>query len=264
MKASGCCSPDTAVCFQSTLLVFDEEFQRQQHLSFSAGDAVLDYLDKLYYREEVWQEFLQAELLALPGWAGLMRALKKTEPSSASRCALLVDGFLAVRLTMLRAASRTRAAETTQEESPLKTQEKRRLSRAARIYDAARVVRLSANEVTRLSDAEWTTFTNEVKAFNGLERRRVLHLAYERWHEREILRGLASHRKYRSLTDGASRQTADRPLKYSSALTSVRNPCVALSRKLTRWWRPSVLPATSVWPWTIRESMIRTAPLFAR
>ena len=87
------------------------------------------------------------------------------------------------------------------QESPLKTQEKRRLSRAARVYDAARVVSLSADEVTRLSDAEWAAFVSEVKACNGLERRRILHLAYERWHEREILRGLASHRKYRGLSD---------------------------------------------------------------
>ncbi len=83
------------------------------------------------------------------------------------------------------------------EESPLKTQEKRRLSRAARIYDAARVVSLSADEMDRLSDAEWAAFVAEVKACNGVERRRILHLAYERWHEREILRGLASHRTYR-------------------------------------------------------------------
>ena len=107
--------------------------------------------------------------------------------------------FLAVRLTMARVASRMGAAETVPEESPLKTQEKRRLSRAARVYDAARVVSLSADEVIRLSDAEWTAFVSEVKACNGLERRRILHLAYERWHEREILRGLASHRRYRGL-----------------------------------------------------------------
>ena len=105
---------------------------------------------------------------------------------------------------MARVASRMGAAEKAPEESPLKTQERRRLSRAARVYDAARVVRLSADEITRLSDSEWTAFVSEVKAFNGLERRRIFHLAYERWHEREILRGLASHRKYRGVSDGSS------------------------------------------------------------
>jgi uncharacterized protein len=193
--------------FPRYLAGLDDEFQRQQHLGFSATDAVLDYLDKQYYREAVWPDVIQSELLALPGWAGLIRKLEE-DPSLAPHRTLpcsLMD-FLAVRLTMSRVASQTGGAEAVPEENPLKTQERRRLSRAARVYDAARVVRLSASEVTRLSDSEWTAFVSEVKAFNGLERRRVLHLAYERWHEREILRGLASHRKYRGLTDGAGDQ----------------------------------------------------------
>jgi uncharacterized protein len=197
--------------FPKCLAGLDDEFRRQRRHRFSASDAVLDCLDALQYREAMWPELIQAELLALPGWAGLMRTLEENPslaPHHALPCSLM--DFLAVRLTMSRLASQMGAAEAGEEESALKTQEKRRLSRAARVYDAARVVRLSANEVMRLSDAEWTTFANEVKAFNGLERRRVLHLAYERWHEREILRGLASHRKYRSLTEGAS-ETKRRP-----------------------------------------------------
>ena len=91
------------------------------------------------------------------------------------------------------------------------------------------MVSLSADEVNRLSDAEWTAFVSEVKACNGLERRRILHLAYERWHEREILRGLASHRRYRGLSRPAK---AGPPRRCSSALTSARNPCGARSKKL--------------------------------
>jgi uncharacterized protein YbcC (UPF0753/DUF2309 family) len=165
----------------------------------------LDYLDTQYFREPEWQHVLQAELLALPGWAGLMHRLEEDPdlaPHEPLPCSLM--DFLAVRLTMARVASRMGVGEATPEESPLKTQERRRLSRAARVYDAARVVRLSADEITRLSEPEWAAFVSEVKAFNGLERRRILHSAYERWHEREILRGLASHRKYRSLSDSLS------------------------------------------------------------
>ena len=197
--------------FPKYLAGLDEEFQRQEHLSFSAADAVLDYLETQYFREADWQHVLQAELLALPGWAGLMRSLEEDPglaPHEIRHCSLM--DFLAVRLTMSRVASRMGAAEKAPEESPLKTHESRRLSRAARVYDAARVVRLSSDEITRLSDSEWTAFVSVVKAFNGLERRRILHLAYERWHEREILRGLASHRKYRGLSDGSS-DLAGRP-----------------------------------------------------
>jgi len=195
--------------FPLYLTGLDEELARQEYLSFSATDAVLDYLDTLYFREPDWEAVLQAELLALPGWAGLMRQLEKNPalaPHENIPCSLM--DFLAVRLTMARVASREGAAETVPEESHLKTQEKRRLSRAARVYDAARVVSLSAGEVTRLSDEEWAAFADEVKACNGLERRRILHLAYERWHERQILGGLASHRQYRGLYGREARPSA--------------------------------------------------------
>jgi uncharacterized protein YbcC (UPF0753/DUF2309 family) len=195
--------------FPRFLIGLDEEFRRQGYFAFSAIDAVLDYLDALYFREADWERVIQSELLALPGWAGLIHRLEK-DPSLAPHesvpCSLM--DFLAVRLTMARVASRTGAAETVPEESPLKTQEKRRLSRAARIYDAARVVSLSADEVARLSDADWTSFVNEVKACNGIERRRILHLAYERRHESEILHGLASHRTYRGLSGFEGRPAA--------------------------------------------------------
>jgi uncharacterized protein len=195
--------------FPKYLVGLDDEFKKQERLSFSSADAVLDYLEAQSLRVAEWSEILQAELLALPGWAGLMHKLEE-EPALAPHHTLpcsLMD-FLAVRLTMSHVASRRGAAEAVPQESPLKTQEKRRLSRTARIYDAARVLRLSAGEINCLSESEWEAFVSEVRSFNGLERRRILHLAYERWHEREILRGLASHRKYRGLFDQQGRPPA--------------------------------------------------------
>jgi len=195
--------------FPRYLTGLDEEFQRQACLSFSACDAVLDYLDSQHFREGDWHKILQTELLALPGWAGLMRRLEE-DPSLAPHKSLpcsLMD-FLAVRLTMTRVASRRSVGESHPQENPLKTEEMRRLSRTARVYDAARVVSLSAGEVQTLSGDEWAAFVSEVKASNGWERRRILHLAYERWHERHVLGGLASNRKYRGLSEVPSRPAA--------------------------------------------------------
>jgi uncharacterized protein len=184
--------------FPRYLAGLDEEFQRQEDLSFSAADSVLDYLDSRRVEESEWGNVLQTELLALPGFAGLMRQFEEDPalaPHERVPCSL-VD-FLAVRFTMARVASRASTAESLPEESPLKTEENRRLSRAARLYDAARVVSLSADEIDRLSDGEWDAFAAEVKDCNGVERRRIFHLAYERRHEQEILGGLVSHRTYR-------------------------------------------------------------------
>ncbi|HTR34617.1 MAG TPA: DUF2309 domain-containing protein [Bryobacteraceae bacterium] len=195
--------------FPRFLQGLDEAFRRQEHLGFSAADAVLDYLDAQQVQEADWENVLQAELLALPGWAGLMSRIEE-EPGLAihERVPAQLLDFLAVRLTMVRVASQRGAADDLPEESPLKTQEKRRLSRAARIYDAARVVSLSADEVKSLTDDEWSGFVREARACNGLERRRIFQLAYERRHEHEILSGLASHRKYRGLSEPKARHAA--------------------------------------------------------
>ena len=195
--------------FPRYLAGLDDEFRRQEYFSFSATESVLDYLDAQRFHESEWEEVLQAELLALPGWAGIIRRLEENPglaPHQRVACSLM--DYLAVRLTMSRVASRMGAAAPGPEESPLKSQEKRRLSRAARVYDAARVSSLSAGEVKRLSDADWVSLVREVRACNGLERRRILHLAYERWHEREILSGLASHREYHGLYKSTARPAA--------------------------------------------------------
>lgn len=195
--------------FPKYLAGLDEEFRRQDQASLSAAAAALEYLDARQFGEAEWEEILQAELLALPGWAGLFHELEK-KPDLAPHItvpARLMD-FVAVRLTMTGVASRIHESEPTIEESPLKSEEKRRLSRAARIYDAARVLSLSAGEIAALSEHEWDAFASEVKACNGVERRRILHLAYERRHEREILRGLASHYTYRGPVHNQDRPAA--------------------------------------------------------
>jgi uncharacterized protein YbcC (UPF0753/DUF2309 family) len=187
--------------FPTYLCGLDNEFRRQEDASFSAADAVLDYLDARGVREPEWEDILRTELLALPGWAGLMRRLEESPrlaPHEQLPCSLI--DFLAVRLTMSRVAAGMGADETVPQESPFKTRQSRRLSRAARNYDAARVASFSAAEVSLLSESEWASFVSEVKACNGVERRRILHLAYERWHERAVLHGLASHRRYRGLS----------------------------------------------------------------
>ena len=193
--------------FPRYLRGLDAEFARQESLAYSSTEVVLDALAAVDPAE--WAGAIETELVALPGWAGLMWTLEENPglaPHEKLPCKLM--DFLAVRLTMSKVASRMGAAENVPQENPLKTQEKRRLSRAARSYDAARVLSLSTDEVQRLSDTEWTSFASEVRSCNGVERRRILHLAYERRHEREILRGLASHRRYRGLHELSGRPAA--------------------------------------------------------
>ena len=94
--------------------------------------------------ETQWEEVLRAGVARVARLGGPDTQTRRESASgSASISALFPDGFLAVRLTMSRVASVMGAAENVPHENPLKTIEKRRLSRAARIYDAARVVSFS-------------------------------------------------------------------------------------------------------------------------
>ena len=121
------------------------------------------------------------------------------------------------------------------------------------------MVSLSADEVTRLSESEWTAFVSEVKACNGLERRRILHLAYERWHEREILRGLASHRQY----SGPVASPNGRPPAQVFFCIDEREESMRRAlEEVDPEWRRSAPPGTSAWPSTTRESTTRTGAAF--
>ncbi len=195
--------------FPQHLQGLDRAFRRQAELGYSAVAVVLEYLHETGCAEADWLRVITSELQALPGWAGIIRQLEKNPawaPHHPLPCSLM--DYLAVRLTMTRVAERQGVADAAAEPDLLKTQANRRLSRAARIYDAARVLRLAPAEIHQLSDLEWAAFTREVNACNGLERRRILHLAYERCHEREVLRSLASHHQYRGPAEPAARPAA--------------------------------------------------------
>jgi len=178
-------------------------FRAQEGLSPAA--VVLACLNDFRVPTKAWESLLVAELLALPGWAGLMSKLER-EPGLAPHTRLpcsLMD-FLAVRLTLTRVAvenawaarGETRPFWTHWREAapaPVPS-ESERMAAAARLFEAARLLGLTAERVAALSDAELASFRAEVEAFGDWERRRVWHLAYERRHEHEILKPLAGHR----------------------------------------------------------------------
>ncbi|MGH9844483.1 MAG: putative inorganic carbon transporter subunit DabA, partial [Blastocatellia bacterium] len=113
------------------------EFRRQAEANHDAGQAILSILDRLGIAEADWPAVLRAELLALPGWPGLMRRLE-AEPELAPHVNLpcsLAD-YVAVRLTLAAAAKTNLAAEKETCE-PAADAETWRLAAAARLYETA-------------------------------------------------------------------------------------------------------------------------------
>ncbi|MBL8176605.1 MAG: DUF2309 domain-containing protein [Bryobacterales bacterium] len=180
-------------------------FQRQAENNADATRVVLDMLDSLAVPQPQWEPFLQSELLALPGWAGLFHRLEH-EPHLLEHNRLpcsLID-FLAVRLTLRSAASASAAPAAPEPVS----EDLHQLCAAARLFDVAQLLGLSAAALKSVSEAQFTALAVEVERLNGLECRRLLHQAYERRHERLVLEPLACHRRLHPPRDRRERPTA--------------------------------------------------------
>jgi len=103
--------------------------------------------------------------------------------------------FLALRLTYTVAALRDIAGDTTSWHSfALPNPSFDPLTHVARVFDVAQLLGITSHMMRVLSSEDLVRLDHEILECNEIERRRILHLAYERRHERRILIPLAKHR----------------------------------------------------------------------
>lgn len=164
----------------------------------SPDEAVRAVLAHFHVPEERWEAFLKAELLALPGWAGIIYRLEEQPdlaPYTPVQASLME--YLAVRLTLMQVAAENawRGQRGSVREQwrtlPVRPKQDQRLQ-AARLFDAACRLELTAADLAGDAFEPWRA---EVEAFLGDECCRLFHLAYERRHEQEILKPLRQHRR---------------------------------------------------------------------
>lgn len=180
-------------------------FEQQAAQQQTSADIILNCLHRFGVPQSEWEPVLTAELLALPGWAGLMHKLElepTLAPHEAVPCSLL--DFLAIRLTMTVVATENARqmhgsvlqfwSQWRQPVAPALLTEAQQMAQAALIFDVAQLLGLSARQIQALHSDEFNLLVEEINAFNDWERRRVWHLAYEYRHEQEILRPLLAHR----------------------------------------------------------------------
>ncbi len=186
------------------------EFLRQEAQAMDAEAVVLDALDRLGVPEPEWESFLTAELLPLRGWAGMVRMLENDvslAPHDRVRCSLLE--FVALRLTYTLAALQDLMGDTAAwRRVPVPAPRIDRLTPVARFFDVAQLIGLASRELAGLAEADFERLQGEIAACHETERRRLLHLAYERRHERGILIPLAKHRALPPLPTAGDRLVA--------------------------------------------------------
>ncbi|MFM9000562.1 MAG: putative inorganic carbon transporter subunit DabA [Verrucomicrobiota bacterium] len=172
-----------------------EEMLRQERAGLDAEHTVLEMLGRLAVSEDRFGDFVTAELLALPGWAGLVRCLEK-DPALAPhrRLSLSLMEFLALRLTYVVVALEDILGDAgAWRDLPVRAAPHDPLTALARLHDAAQLLGLNSDVIRGLSAVEFDSLRQELERFNEVERRRVWHLAYERRHERQVLIPLRRH-----------------------------------------------------------------------
>jgi uncharacterized protein len=184
--------------------------QRLLDAGTSVLESIFESLDVLGVGEDERDQFILQSLLALRGWAGMIRQLETNaewvpRPAPAGT---LVE-FLAVRLILDRLAVQQVAREGLGFDGPLdevRPAAERRIGngapadidcRAFTVFQLAQVRGWKPEDLQHLSSEQWQTLVREIEAFSPLERRRVFHLAFERKYRNEALDALIAHSRRR-------------------------------------------------------------------
>ncbi|MCO6459703.1 MAG: DUF2309 domain-containing protein [Pirellulaceae bacterium] len=182
------------------------ELERQVASGHSPLESVDESLELAGIAEGERDAFIRETLLALPGWTGMLWQMETSaEWTLFPAPAGTLTEYLAVRLILDRLAEQ----EVARQElgwrggpKELRSQLRRELpelqsrsveQHAFLAFQLAQVRGWLPHELHRLGSHEWRMLVRELDEFNGFERRRVLHRAYERRYRNQTLDALATH-----------------------------------------------------------------------
>ena len=179
----------------------------------AALDVILAELVRLGIPANRWEEYLTRSLLALRGWAGMMRSLEeRPDRAPVVEVPARVVDFLALRLICDRVATSWAAGRLgvslddagdprqgfaawwveLQDRYPwLRGQGA--LARSLLLHQVAQLIGMTPADIRELSENELLELEGEIRNFSPLTRRRLLHAAYERRYRTEILDALELH-----------------------------------------------------------------------
>ena len=180
------------------------ELRRLRSRNVDPTESIVDSLNQLGVAVDERMSFIESTLLALRGWAGMvwqMETCAPWTPRPAKPGSLLE--FLAVRLMLDRhaiafvareqlgvqdlTAVRAAAARRCREQHASST------STAFAIFQIAQACGYAPEQLKDLNTSQWKQLGFEVTEFNSLERRRILHLAYERKYRNAALDAVKIH-----------------------------------------------------------------------
>ncbi|QEG43580.1 DUF2309 domain-containing protein [Roseimaritima ulvae] len=172
---------------------------------FDPLDSILASLDALDIAPQDVEEKLSATLLALRGWAGMIWQTESHAPWLPHPTpAGTLDEYLAVRLILERFAiaelgrRRYRSDDISQIRTLAERERPPRRGpstdvRTYTIFQLAQSGGWTPEQLVNMSRQQWACLVREIEAFDSLERRRILHAAYERLYQVATLDAIAVH-----------------------------------------------------------------------
>jgi uncharacterized protein YbcC (UPF0753/DUF2309 family) len=193
-------------CPERWLRRLGSELGRLQDSGLSAAECVLETLTLLGVPDSEWDVFIAQTLLCLRGWGGIIQHMQTRGDRVAHTIPRgSLTELLAVRLLLERFALAHAAEESLGYKRPLaflRTELRRRLppsptpsaeQRAFLVFQLAQVLGWSPDQLYRRTPEQWSELIQEIEEFNGIERRRVLHIAYEKRLRQQTLDALLLH-----------------------------------------------------------------------
>jgi len=168
-------------------------------------DSIAHSLAQLGVHEDEYDDYLAAELLALRGWAGIVRQIEERPDRVPARdLTVTLRGYLAVRLMFERAALEDAARRLSfggslsdfrdwlRHELPA-SQPPTTVERAWTVFHMAQLCGLDASIVEEWTPAHVAKLESELQQLNAMCRRRLLHQAFERTIRYRFYDAVAQH-----------------------------------------------------------------------
>jgi uncharacterized protein YbcC (UPF0753/DUF2309 family) len=167
--------------------------------------SVENSLAQLGVASEEWTDYLTAEVLALRGWAGIVRQIEERPDRVPARdLTVTLRGYLAVRFLFVRAAVEHAAREISFEGplSTLRSSLRNRLpepwsptavERAWPLFHVAQLCGLDASVVEQWTTLNVTEVEAELREIDRIRQRRILHQAFERTIRHRVYDALIHH-----------------------------------------------------------------------
>ena len=171
----------------------------------NALESIAHSLGELGVADDECVDYLRAELLALRGWAGIVRQIEERPDRVPARdLTVTLRGYLAVRLLFERAAL-DEAARQLSFSGPLSelrdwlrdrlpvAAPPTALERAWPLFHIAQLCGLDPSIVEQWTPRHVTELESELRQLDGVRRRRILHQAFERAIRHRLYDALMHH-----------------------------------------------------------------------